>query len=54
MSKDVVTSFRIDAELWKETKIYAIKNEISVKELLETLLRAELEEKRIMKEMKEE
>lgn len=49
----MVTSFRVDAELWKEAKIYAIKNEITIKELLEILLKMELEEKRIMKELKE-
>lgn len=42
MGKDVVTSFRVDGDLWKEAKIYAIKKEITIKELIENLLRREL------------
>lgn len=42
MPKEIVTSFRIDEELWRETKIHAVKNGITLKELLERLLREEL------------
>jgi hypothetical protein len=47
MSKDVVTSFRVDAELWKNARIYAIENGITMKTLIENLLRIELKENRI-------
>lgn len=49
MGKDVVTSFRVDADLWKKARIYAIKNGITMKALLENLLRQELEEQRLRK-----
>jgi len=39
----VVTSLRIDDELWKEAKIYAIRKGITLAELLEQLLKKELE-----------
>ena len=42
MGKDVVTSIRIDGELWKEAKVYAVKNDITLGELVERLLRKEL------------
>lgn len=51
MTKDVVTSFRVDANLWKKARIYAIENGITMKMLIETLLKMELREKRI-KELK--
>jgi len=38
----VVTSLRIDDEIWKEAKIYAIRRGITLAELLEQLLRQEL------------
>lgn len=47
MTRDVVTSFRVDAELWKKARIHAIENGITMKKLIETLLRMELKEKRI-------
>jgi predicted DNA-binding ribbon-helix-helix protein len=51
MGKDIVTSFRIDGDLWKEAKIYAIKKEMTMKELIERLLKRELEsEKDVDKE----
>jgi len=47
MTRDVITSFRVDAELWKKARIYAIENEMTMKKLIETLLKMELQEKRI-------
>jgi len=47
MTRDVITSFRVDAELWKKARIYAIENEMTMKKLIETLLKMELKEKRI-------
>lgn len=41
--KTTVTSIRVDEELWKEAKIYAIKKGITLAELLEQLIRQELE-----------
>lgn len=38
----VVTSIRVDDGLWKEAKIYAIRKEITLTELIEKLLREEL------------
>lgn len=38
----VVTSLRIDDEIWKEAKIYAIRRGVTLAELLEQLLRQEL------------
>lgn len=54
MSKDMVTSLRINFDLWKRARIYSIENNISVKQLLETLIERELKEKRIEKELKKE
>ena len=47
MTRDVVTSFRVDAGLWKKARIYAIENWITMKKLIETLLRMELKENKI-------
>jgi predicted HicB family RNase H-like nuclease len=38
-------SIRLDPELWKEAKIYAIKNDISVAELVEEALKKEITKK---------
>lgn len=38
----MVTSIRVDEELWREAKIYAIRKEIGLAELIEKLLREEL------------
>jgi len=53
MGKDIVTSFRVDEELWKKTRIYAIENGLTVRKLLETLLKMELKENRIKEKLKE-
>jgi hypothetical protein len=42
MGKDIVTSIRIDGELWKEAKLYAVKNDTTLGGLVERLLRREL------------
>jgi predicted DNA-binding ribbon-helix-helix protein len=55
MGRDIVTSFRIDGDLWKEAKIHAIKKEMTMKELIEYLLKRELEnEKEVDKEENED
>ena len=43
-SAKLVTSIRVDKELWVQAKIYAIKKGITLTELMEQLLRRELEE----------
>ena len=42
LSKQTVTSIRVDEELWKEAKIYAIKKGTTLAGLLEKLLKEEL------------
>jgi antitoxin component of RelBE/YafQ-DinJ toxin-antitoxin module len=54
MRKDIVTSFRVDEELWKRARIYAIENGLTMKGLIETLLKIELEENRIKQKLKSE
>jgi len=54
MAKDVVTSFRVNEDLWKKARIYAIENGMTMKELLETLLRMELKENNVKKILREE
>ena len=49
MGKEVVTSFRVDEELWRKVRVYAIENGLTVKKLLETLLKLELKEQRVKK-----
>jgi predicted HicB family RNase H-like nuclease len=46
MSKQIVTSIRVDEELWKEAKKYAIDTDISLAELIEKLLKEELERRK--------
>lgn len=43
MTKKIVTSIKVDQELWKEVKIAAAKNDITLTELLNRALRKELE-----------
>jgi hypothetical protein len=43
MAKKRVTSIKVDQELWKEAKIFAAKNDITLTELLDKALRKELE-----------
>jgi antitoxin component of RelBE/YafQ-DinJ toxin-antitoxin module len=51
MGRDVVTSFRVDEDLWREVRAYAVKHGLTVKQLIEFLLKKELEEKRALKEL---
>lgn len=44
MTSDVVTSFRVDEKLWHKARVYAVENKMTVKELIENLLRLELKE----------
>ncbi len=46
MSKQIVTSIRVNEELWKEAKKYAIDTDTSLAELIERLLKEELEQRR--------
>ena len=46
MSKQIVTSIRVDGDLWKEAKKYAIDADISLAELVEKLLKEELERRK--------
>jgi predicted DNA-binding ribbon-helix-helix protein len=46
MSKQIVTSIRVDDELWKEAKKHAIDADLSLAGLIEKLLREELEKRR--------
>lgn len=43
MAKKRVTSIKVDEELWKEAKVAAAKNDITLTELLNRALRKELE-----------
>ena len=43
MAKKMVTSIKVDQELWKEAKIFAAKNDITLTELLNRALKKELE-----------
>ena len=42
MGKEIVTSIRIDKDLWKKAKILAIEEGTTLKELLERLLKEEI------------
>ena len=52
MGKDIVTSFRVDEQLWRKARIYAIENGLTMKKLLEALLRMELKENRIKEKLR--
>lgn len=54
MAKDVVTSFRVDEELWHEARVYAVENKMTMKELIENLLRTELKENTVKKKLTKE
>ena len=42
LNKQIVTSLRVDPKLWKETKIAAIRQGISLTEVVDNALRKEL------------
>lgn len=52
--KDIVTSFRVDEELWREARVYAVRHGLTVKELIEFVLKRELKENRILKVVAQE
>ena len=52
MTKEVVTSFRVDAELWKKARIHAIENDVTMKKLIEILLRTELRENKLKEKLR--
>ena len=41
----MVTSLRIDPEIWKEAKVQAIKNDMTLTELVEEAIRLWIQEK---------
>ncbi len=43
--KQLVTSLRIDPEIWKEAKVQAIKNDMTLTELVEEAIRLWIQEK---------
>lgn len=45
MSREMVTSIRVDKELWRQARIYALENGVTMKELIESLLREKLKGK---------
>lgn len=51
MEKDVVTSFRVDEELWHKARVYAVENRMTIKELIENLLKMELKENTVKKKL---
>lgn len=46
---EVVTSFRVNEELWHKARVYAVENKMTMKELIENLLKTELKENTIKK-----
>lgn len=42
MAKDIVSSFRVDSELWKKVKIYAVEHDLTIREFIEKLIIQEL------------
>jgi predicted DNA-binding ribbon-helix-helix protein len=54
MAREVVTSFRVDEELWHKARIYAVENKMTMKELIENLLRIELKENMVKKKLGKE
>ena len=42
----VVTSIRVDDELWKRAKIHAIENDETMTDMIERLLKKELERRK--------
>lgn len=39
------TSIRINPEIWKEAKLYALKNDMNIGEFIEKLIKKELNKK---------
>jgi predicted DNA-binding ribbon-helix-helix protein len=38
----MVTSIRVDEELWRQARMYALENDLTMTELIESLLRERL------------
>jgi predicted DNA-binding ribbon-helix-helix protein len=38
MATDIVTSFRVDSELWKKVRIYAVEHDLTINEFIENLI----------------
>lgn len=47
--KQLITSLRIDSELWKEAKIQAIKHDMTLTELLEEAINCWIKQKETKK-----
>jgi hypothetical protein len=45
LRKQIVTSLRVDSDLWKEAKVQAIRNDITLTELVEEALNLWIQEK---------
>lgn len=54
MARDVVTSFRVDEELWHKARVYAVANKMTMKELIENLLMIELKENTVKRKLVKE
>jgi len=52
MSRQMVTSIRVDEKLWQQARIYALKNGLTMKELIDSLLREKLKGEEKSKEEK--
>jgi predicted HicB family RNase H-like nuclease len=50
--KQLVTSLRIDPQIWKQAKIEAIKHDITLTELLEEAINCWIKQQQISKEKK--
>lgn len=44
--EEIVTSIRVDRRLWQKVKIHAIEKGVKLQELIESLLKKELGEKK--------
>jgi len=54
MANDIVTSFRVDGDLWHKARVYAVENKMTMKELIENLLRIELKENTVKRKLVKE
>ena len=50
--RNLILDFRVDSELWKKARIYAVEHEITVRNFIERLIRLELEERRLEEKLK--
>jgi len=54
VGKEKKTSFEVDRNLWKEVRKYAIEHGITMRELIEFLLKKELKDNLFLKEMEQD